>query len=440
MDPNLNEFNPEYFQQQWELEDKMFDRQQELLQELLTREEQPRKRKFIYRDHQAAHERLMSDYFDESCTYTDAQFRRRYRMNRPLFLQIVESMSNFDVYFTQRRNNAGMLGLSPIQKCTAALRMLAYGVAADACDEYVKIGESTAVECTQRFCEGVIAMFQDEYLRRPNVQDLERLLEVGKERGFPGMIGSIDCMHWQWKNCPKAWQGQFTSGHKGTTTVILEAVASYDLWIWHAFFGLPGSLNDINVLDRSPVFDDVESGGAPSVNFTVNRRQYNLAYYLADGIYPKWPVFVQSIQMPQGNKQQCFAKQQESCRKDVERAFGVLQARFAIVRQPARTWDLEVLGKIMRACIILHNMIVEDERDSYSRNWENIDFEPSNNPSSSASSSVQTDVLPEFQVHVRDRSGTNNHTRAELRDRSQHLQLKKDLIDHIWHKFGTTSD
>ncbi|KAL3645413.1 hypothetical protein CASFOL_010593 [Castilleja foliolosa] len=303
MDPNLNEFNLEYFQQQWESEDKMFDRQQELLQEFLTREDQPRKRKFIYRDHQAAHERLMSDYFDESCTYTDAQFRRRYRMNRPLFLRIVESMSNFDVYFTQRRNSAGKLGLSPIQKCTVALRMLAYGVAADVCDEYVKIGESTAVECTQRFCEGVIAMFQDEYLRRPNVQDLERLLEVGQERGFPGMIGSIDCMHWQWKNCPKAWQGQFTSGHKGTTTVILEAVASYDLWIWHAFFGLPGSLNDINVLDRSPVFDDVESGEAPSVNFTVNRRQYNLAYYLADGIYPKWPVFVQSIQMPQGNKQ-----------------------------------------------------------------------------------------------------------------------------------------
>ncbi|XP_020266405.1 uncharacterized protein LOC109841893 [Asparagus officinalis] len=386
MDPNLNEFNLEYFQQEWELEDKMFDRQQELLEELLRREEQPRKRKSIYRDHQAAHERLMADYFAESCTYTDAQFRRRYRMNRPLDLRIVDSMSNFDVYFIQRRNNAGKLGLTPIQKCTAALRMLASGVAADACDKYVKIGESTAVECTQRFCEGVIALFQDEYLRRPNVQDLQRLIQVGQERGFPGMIGSIDCMHWQWKNCPKAWQGQFTSGHKGTATVILEA-----------------------------------SGEASRVNFTVNGRQYNIAYYLADGIYPKWSVF-------------------ESCRKDVERAFGVLQARFAIVRQPARTWDLEVLGKIMRACIILHNMIVEDERDSYSRNWENIDFEPSNNPSSSASSSVQTDVLPKFQVHVRDRSGSDNHTRAELRDRSQHIQLKKDLIEHIWQKFGTTSD
>ncbi|XP_020270558.1 uncharacterized protein LOC109845698 [Asparagus officinalis] len=375
----------------------------------------------------------MADYFAESCTYTDAQFRRRYRMKRPLFLRIVDSISNYDDYFTQRRNNAGKLGLTPIQKCTAAIRMLAYGVAADACDEYVKIGESTAIEW-------VIALFQDEYLRRPNVEDLQRLLQVGQERGFPGMIGSIDCMHWQWKNCPKAWQGQFTSGHKGTATVILEAVASYDLWIWHVFLGLPGSLNDINVLDRSPVFDDIESGEDPRVNFTVNGREYNLAYYLADGIYPKWPIFVQSIQMPQGNKHHFFAKQQESCRKDVERAFGVLQARFAIVRQPARMWDLDVLGKIMRACIILHNMIVEDERDTYSRNWENIDFEPSNNASSSASFNVQTDVLPEFQVHVQHRSEADNQTRAELRDKTQHIQLKKDLIEHIWQKFGTTSD
>jgi len=60
-----------------------------------------------------------------------------------------------------------------------------------------------------------------------------------------------------------------------------------------------------------------------------------------------------------------FAKKQEAARKDVERAFGVLQARFAILRGPARFWKQETLANIMYACIILHNMIVEDERDSY---------------------------------------------------------------------------
>jgi hypothetical protein len=60
-------------------------------------------------------------------------------------------------------------------------------------------------------------------------------------------------------------------------------------------------------------------------------------------------------------KKKYFAKTQDACRKDVERAFGVLQSRFAIVRGPARLWDEDSLGYIMRARIIMHNMIVEDE-------------------------------------------------------------------------------
>jgi hypothetical protein len=58
-----------------------------------------------------------------------------------------------------------------------------------------------------------------------------------------------------------------------------------------------------------------------------------------------------------------FATAQESQRKDVERAFSVLQARYQIVRQPARLWDEATLRDIMTTCIIMHNMILEDEQD-----------------------------------------------------------------------------
>ncbi|KAK2641819.1 hypothetical protein Ddye_023582 [Dipteronia dyeriana] len=62
-------------------------------------------------------------------------------------------------------------------------------------------------------------------------------------------------------------------------------------------------------------------------------------------------------------KKKLFAMKQERCRKDGERAFRVLQSRFAIVVGPGRFWKKYVLHDIMTACIIIHNMIIEDECD-----------------------------------------------------------------------------
>ena len=75
--------------------------------------------------------------------------------------------------------------------------MLAYGLPADATDEYIKIGESTTIESLKRFCRAVVEVFAERYLRSPNANDVARLLHVGEQRGFPGMLGSLDCMHWK---------------------------------------------------------------------------------------------------------------------------------------------------------------------------------------------------------------------------------------------------
>jgi len=114
---------------------------------------------------------------------------------------------------------------------------------------------------------------------------------------------------------------------------------------------MPGSLNDINVLDRSPIFAVLAEGRTAPVNYTINGHEYTMGYYLTYEIYLNWSTFVKTIPRPLGAKRKYFVSKQESARKDVERAFGVLQSRFAIVRGPVRYWDEEMLANIMKACI-----------------------------------------------------------------------------------------
>jgi len=52
-------------------------------------------------------------------------------------------------------------------------------------------------------------------------------------------------------------------------------------------FGLSESLNDINVIDRSPIFQELYEDWAPKCEYAVNEYQYNKGYCLSDEIYPQ---------------------------------------------------------------------------------------------------------------------------------------------------------
>ena len=149
----------------------------------------------VERNYEEAHNRLMNDYFISDSKYKKKQFRRRFRMHKQLFLQIMDRIVDHDSYFQQKTNAANKCGISPHIKITAALRQLAYSVSADSLDEYFQISATTANDSLKRFCSAVIDVFGDEYLRAPTESDIEQLLDEGEKRGFPGMLGSLDCMH-----------------------------------------------------------------------------------------------------------------------------------------------------------------------------------------------------------------------------------------------------
>ncbi|GJS99376.1 peptidyl-prolyl cis-trans isomerase CYP40-like protein [Tanacetum coccineum] len=204
--------------------------------------ERVRHRNYIYRERIEAKERLKADYFGPNPKYSLYYFRKRYRMSRELFLEIVSGIENYIQthhplpphfnFFRVRPDATGLPGFSVIMKCTCAIRQLAAGVTPDSLDEYLQMGNHCARYCLDFFT-------------------------------------IIDCMHWEWRNCPKGWHGQFARGDKKYPTIMLKAVASYDLWIWHAFFGVAGANNDFTVLNNSPLFDDLLDDIAPWLRLNV---------------------------------------------------------------------------------------------------------------------------------------------------------------------------
>ena len=215
----------------------------------------------------------------------------------------------------KNRDTYGLVGFSSRQKITAALRMLSLGVSADVIDDYCRTSESTAMESLKRFCSAIRHGFGEHHLRLSTRADFEQQLAVNTARDFSNMFGSLDCIHYKWKII--RLHGRETLGIGRESGQLFKRL----LLIKICTFGLPGSNNDLNVLDRSSLIHNMLTGEASDFTFEVNGKEYNRYYLLADGIYPQWSCFVQSIHKPGDEKRKNFAKRQEACRKDVERCF-----------------------------------------------------------------------------------------------------------------------
>nr|KAJ0185122.1 hypothetical protein LSAT_V11C900481320 [Lactuca sativa] len=201
------------------------------------------------------------------------------------------------------------MSFSSIQKYTAALRYLGYGITFDESYEYLKGSKKTAVECVYWFSACVYEVFHEEYLRKPTQRDIERLYSAHEERhGFPSMLDSLDCMHVAWEKCPNAWRA----------------------------------------------------------------------------------------------------------RKAIKRAFGVLKQTWHVVKYGTRLWDKERIKRMVLACIIMHNMIIEDESRTICTYYLN-------------------DVVVPIEEFV---PGTNAFLErvVEIHNSEMCLNLREDVAEHLYQR------
>lgn len=339
----------------------------------------PGKSANVQRNFEAAHYNYMVKYFwpgnlmrpgtnQRGPEQSESSFERRFRMPRSVFNVIFEKVVLHSAYMRKglKPDALGRMGISPLVKVMCALRQIAYGIPSDLSEELFNVSETTARKCLVEFCTSVLNCFASLYLREPNISDLERIERQFARAGFPGCIGCLDCAGWSWKNCPVALQG-IMKGKDGEPTLRMEAICDLDLWVWSFQFGLPGAFNDLNILEVSNHFNRVLAGEFPQVepSYTLSGEVFNWYYYLTDGIFPAWKIFIKSVQEAGTARLTWYKARQEGARKCVERLFGVLFRRFKIMFIPSEIWSVAIMTSVAKAAIVMHNMIVESRRDSY---------------------------------------------------------------------------
>ena len=328
----------------------------------------PRKKRRVF-DHAGALQCINRDYLGPDPLF-GKEFPLQFRISRGRFQTMMEDVAaTGNGYYLTLINARGEPCASFEARLLLPLKTLAYGVPPHAFCDYFQMSIQMARDCCTMFDKTMKHIYHKEYLRLPTAEDIKAIVKLHKSvHGITGMIGSLDCMHTYWKNCPKAWQGSYKNGKEKKPSIVLEAMSDHHLWFWHASYGYAGTLNDLNILNMSPLMDRMLDGSldevekeAAVVPFKIGQHDaFNNVYILVDGIYPRYSRFVRAIKEPITAEERSFTKWQEAARKDIERAFGVMQNKFQWITRPIQLMKLPDISGRVTTCLILHNMSVAD--------------------------------------------------------------------------------
>ena len=406
----------------------------------------PRRPKIVY-DHEEIKRRLYKDYLGPYPIFEGREFDTMFRISKSRFQRIMEDIAaTGDPFYLNNVDAFGKVGASFEAKLLLPLKSMAYGVPPHTFRDYFYMSTPLARRCCYHFDHVIRKVYTNEYLRCPDATDLKNINTLHKTvHSFEGLFGSLDCMHTYWKNCPLAWQGSY-KGKEKKPSIVLEAISDFHMWFWHAAYGYAGCMNDISILAVSPflerlldgTFQELESCVVP---YHVGETILNQMYILVDGIYPAYSRLVKGYKEPVTNQEKAFTAWQESVRKDIERAFGVLKGKWQCMERPFKHIDLPNIAARVATCLILHNMCVSDrvmEGDVHAR------YDPSNSVTAGTSiihyprdlHSIQgrTDEIERAEVGIRNLGGSAKDlvTRKDrwnfLKDREKTASLHKALI------------
>lgn len=210
---------------------------------------------------------------------------------------------------------------------------------------------------------------KDDYIYMPmDEATYSRVVGEYTSRGFPGCIGSVDCVHIGWDRCPTQYHNVYT-GKEGYPSIAYEVICTSRKFIQSVTVGHPGTRNDKHIVRtdesvtnllygngwlNSKLWQCVGPGGVT--------RTFRGNYLLCDGGYHRWPCLISPDKhdVP-GSPVMLWTATLESVRKDIEGVFGILKSRFRFLKNFNNMSKQSSIDNAFVTCCILHNMMLETD-------------------------------------------------------------------------------
>ena len=268
----------------------------------------------------------------------------------------------------------------------------------------------------------------------PQGDDLLRVTEQYASMGFPGCVGSTDCVHFFWDRCPHNVRF-LHSGKEGKPTVAYSMIVDHMRRIRSVTAGHPGARNDKSISQYDKSLQDMRTGRLyRDETFTLfdafgQEETHKGLYLLCDGGYHKWRIMQCPNKHASDEESVRFSQRVESVRKDVECTFGILKKRWRILKNHMMIQTKLRIDNIVFTCAILHNMLIDYDE----WNDEDDDYD--------IGADVGADVMDPRVVNLRrgpaDHSyaGGGNLSVEDVQVESEWMSLRKNLVQHYMYCF-----
>ena len=300
-------------------------------------------------------------------------FRLRFTVPYQMFQQLLAYATE---WFPQKDYDICGRETTPIfLKLLGTLRMLGKGCSWDLLYELSGISGEVHRKWTHAF----LAKFSNEmypvYVHGPrNSEELKSVTSLYAASGFPGCVGSTDCVHIRWDMCPSQWVSVFRNGKHNYSSIAYEMTVDHTKRFQSTTLGHYGTTSDKTIVKfdgfvNAVKFEKFYTEAEFKIQFGENKWAAEKGcYLLVDGGYHKWRIMQCPLKHTTDKDKMRWSEYAESVRKDVECSFGILKKRYQILKN-AITWHKKSqIDNAVYSCVILHNML--HEFDGYDERWE----------------------------------------------------------------------